>query len=325
MIVIYSISTDGTTTEVINWLKSKTKIPVLRINTDLNNVAFVRYDEQEREFLISKNNKVFNLFDAKSFWYRKGGHLYLTEINTEIKPYDGLYAGLLSKLKSEQVSLNHFIKRFLERASTISLGSAFNASPNKLNVLDIAKDHGLATPITFIIDNKNDLRTKISQYGELITKAISDGIYLFNRDYSFYSYTELVNENVIKSLPDKFFPSLFQVKIKKKFEVRTFLINREFYSMAIFSQRNRQTEIDFRKYDGKKPNRCIPFVLPNHIKAKLLKVAGELKLNTGSVDLIVDSHDQFIFLEINPVGQFSMVSYPCNYYLEEKVADYLIP
>jgi hypothetical protein len=31
-----------------------------------------------------------------------------------------------------------------------------------------------------------------------------------------------------------------------------------------------------------------------------------------------------VFLEVNPVGQFGMVSRPCNYQLERKVAELLL-
>jgi hypothetical protein len=33
---------------------------------------------------------------------------------------------------------------------------------------------------------------------------------------------------------------------------------------------------------------------------------------------------ELVFLEINPVGQFGMVSHPCNYYLEKRIAQNLI-
>jgi hypothetical protein len=49
-----------------------------------------------------------------------------------------------------------------------------------------------------------------------------------------------------------------------------------------------------------------------------------MNLNTGSIDLICTKSGEYVFLEVNPVGQFSMVSFPCNYYLEEKIADLLI-
>ncbi len=50
----------------------------------------------------------------------------------------------------------------------------------------------------------------------------------------------------------------------------------------------------------------------------------KLDLNCGSIDMIVNTKNEFIFLEVNPVGQFGMVSEPCNYFLEKKVAEFLL-
>ena len=45
-----------------------------------------------------------------------------------------------------------------------------------------------------------------------------------------------------------------------------------------------------------------------------------LGFNTGSIDLILTPQGEYVFLEINPEGQFGMVSHPCNYYLEREMA-----
>jgi D-alanine-D-alanine ligase-like ATP-grasp enzyme len=50
---------------------------------------------------------------------------------------------------------------------------------------------------------------------------------------------------------------------------------------------------------------------------------NKLDLNCGSIDMIVTPKNEYVFLEVNPVGQFGMVSYPCNYNLEKKIAEYL--
>jgi len=119
------------------------------------------------------------------------------------------------------------------------------------------------------------------------------------------------------------FPSLFQRSINKKYELRIFYLDSDFYSMAIFSQSNIKTKTDFRNYDENKPNRCVPFTLPLDIKNKLDLFMRRKNYKTGSIDMLVDHNDNFIFLEVNPIGQFGMTSYPCNYYLEKKVAEYL--
>ena len=49
-----------------------------------------------------------------------------------------------------------------------------------------------------------------------------------------------------------------------------------------------------------------------------------LKLSTGSIDLVVDINDVYYFLEVNPVGQFGMVSSPCNYNIEKKLVNTLL-
>ena len=49
-----------------------------------------------------------------------------------------------------------------------------------------------------------------------------------------------------------------------------------------------------------------------------------LGLVMGSIDLIRSTEKEYVFLEVNPSGQFEMVSLPCNYHLEEKIANYLI-
>lgn len=109
--------------------------------------------------------------------------------------------------------------------------------------------------------------------------------------------------------------------VEKKYEIRSFFIDNKFYSMAIFSQTDEQTKIDFRKYSN---NRNEPYKLPFDIENKLKSLFKKLDLNTGSIDLIVDKNDNYIFLEINPVGQYGMTSFPCNYNLEETIANYLL-
>jgi glutathione synthase/RimK-type ligase-like ATP-grasp enzyme len=51
---------------------------------------------------------------------------------------------------------------------------------------------------------------------------------------------------------------------------------------------------------------------------------ADLGLETGSIDLIRTPDGRTVFLEINPVGQFGMISHPCNYNLERVVAEHLI-
>jgi glutathione synthase/RimK-type ligase-like ATP-grasp enzyme len=108
------------------------------------------------------------------------------------------------------------------------------------------------------------------------------------------------------------------------YELRIFFLGEKYFPMAIFSQGNRNTEVDYRHYDEKKENRAVPYVLPNDLENKLKRLMMKIGLNSGSIDIIVDDNYDYIFLEVNPVGQFEWLSANCNYFIEREIAKYIV-
>jgi len=47
-------------------------------------------------------------------------------------------------------------------------------------------------------------------------------------------------------------------------------------------------------------------------------------MRSGSIDMILTPEDEYVFLEVNPVGQFQWVAEHCNYPINQKIAEYLI-
>src|SRR4029077_20858467 len=108
------------------------------------------------------------------------------------------------------------------------------------------------------------------------------------------------------------------------YELRVFYLAGECHAMAIFSQNDPETRADFRRYNRLRPNRMVPLRLSSETAARIRRLMDDLGLETGSLDLLQTPDGREVFLEINPVGQFGMVSAPCNYHLEKKVAELLI-
>ncbi|WP_052308788.1 hypothetical protein [Runella slithyformis] len=178
--------------------------------------------------------------------------------------------------------------------------------------------------MTIVTTNKNDLLLFKKEAGTIITKPIVDTRFFYHKKRTYALYTSTMSDLDIENLPNLFLPTLFQEYVEKKYEIRTFMLGETFFSMAIFSQNNNKTKVDFREYDNEAPNRNVPYILPKYIEKLLLKFSKKVGLNSGSFDLIKTIDDNYVFLEVNPAGQFGMVSYPCNYFLEEKIANYLI-
>jgi ATP-GRASP peptide maturase of grasp-with-spasm system len=182
----------------------------------------------------------------------------------------------------------------------------------------------MEVPDYLITTSKNALRSFLEKHEGVITKVIHMPLFFINEGIMAPTYTITVGPEDLEYLPEHFSESLFQSMVPKRYEIRTFYLDGDTYSMAIFSQNDDQTKVDFRRYNRDKPNRNVPYKLPAAVKAQLAGIMDHLQLRSGSFDIIMTPEGQYVFLEVNPVGQFGMTSIPCNYYLEEKIAKYLI-
>ena len=197
-----------------------------------------------------------------------------------------------------------------------------NSRISKIFQLLEAKTVGLDFPESRIISSKNEITKFHSQ--KIIIKPIQDVSHIHINGEPYTQYTTVCTKEMIDQLNDTFFPCLCQKFIDKNLEIRAFFLEGKIYSMGICSTFDEQTQIDFRRYNRKHPNRVIPYQLPDHIEEKITLLMRNLSLNCGSLDLILGNDGRYYFLEVNPVGQFGMVSKPCNYDLENAIAKFLI-
>jgi len=330
MILIFSIEHEASTSEVMGWLEHYGE-EVIRINSDDDLFKFSLINKDGIYFKNTATNKTYNLLDAKSCWWRRTGiskrNFTLGEPKEEFLVDDldltPLVKGPKNLLYTETVDLKNYILKRVYDNCKINIGSPWRYGLNKLEVLDIAASHGLKTPDYEIISNLNQIEKSEIQE-EFVTKSIAEGIYEMIDNQSYYSYTESHKKADYTGSDIAVFPSMIMNIIEKQMEIRAFYLDGKFYSMAIMSQSIGQTKVDFRKYSDERPNKTETYQLPKSLEDKLINVFNDLELNSGSVDLIVNEKGEYVFLEINPVGQYAMTSLPCNYNLDKIIAKYLI-
>lgn len=309
MILILSEDNDISTVKVIDWMISL-NIEFVRINVqDIIELEFegndIKFKTKFRTFYLSK---------ITGFWFRRGYLSINNNFKTEIPQFDSLQKNEFQKLLEYMYYKLNIIRH---------INSINKSDVNKLIVNKLSKDLGIITPTDLIFSNSKSLTKYVEKNkNKYISKVISGNcMHIFN-DFTMFNYT--TNLEVIDINAKTFFPSLVQNKIEKKYELRIFYLDGAFYSMAIFSQNDVKTSVDFRNYNNEKPNRNVPYKLPTDIEIKLDLLMKKLDINCGSIDMIVTPKNDFVFLEVNPVGQFDMISYPCNYNLEEKIAKYFL-
>ena len=322
MILIISKAQDVSTNDLCEVLYSR-NVKFRRINVEnfhMNDDFILDLNEDPTSELYNYKGKI----DA--IWYRRPylSNFWVNKNHQLVDKYKFCLEELESNRNEEQKVLYQYLN--CHHNADRVLGSFFKVGLNKLIVLRKAAIAGLEIPHTIVTNSKQKLIEFNQKHKQgLISKSLFEVISVTNdsNGQGATSYTLNLTDEIIESLPAKFPESLVQEKIKKKFEIRSFFLNGKIYSMAIFSQENEKTMIDFRNYDRERPNRGVPFNLPKEVENNISKLMNQLQLNCGSIDLIFSEDKKFVFLEVNPVGQFAMVGIPCNYHLEEKIADYL--
>ena len=313
-ILICSDENEGSTDLVCDWLNHFKK-PFIRISSnDLIRIENIKIFNNDIDIEFKVKNIKLMLSDIKSYWYRRSNLSFeaIHKVEKEIDNDDISY-GINLNLISEYNKVVEFFEESLNNKA--KLNTYKNISLNKLNVLSIASKLGIKIPDTLVCNKKIDLN--LFKHKDLITKAIGD--FMFTKEDTSYSImTNKISNQQIES--DVFFHTLFQNQIDKDFELRIFFMKNKFYSSAIFSQINEKTKVDFRNYDIENPNRVVPFKLHPEIENKLLKLMKKLNLKSGSIDMAYTKNDEYIFFEVNPIGQFEQVTFPCNFNLHREIA-----
>ena len=327
MILIFSSYVEYSTALVINWLNFK-KIPFLRLNylVTQNGIESIDFDielgENETIF-VKKNDKIYDLNKFTSIWFRR---LQINDpININLSNEEKIIEEKINVMKfTEKSSLFTYLVHNLKDRSW--LNHPRDVYINKPDQLRMAKQFGLQTPDTIITTKKKSLITFKQKHHKVITKAIGNlqPLYLSHEKSHYSFYTTLVTDEKLNEIPNTFYPSLFQEYINKKFEIRSFFIGNKFYHCAMFTQNDKVTEVDFRRFSDNTFTRRIPFKMPQHIEDKMKNLINYYNLNSGSIDSIFTETGEIYFLEINPVGQFGFISYFCNFYIELEIANFLI-
>lgn len=277
-------------------------------NLILLNLPFERINTDQLTLLTINNFKIDE--SVKIIYNRRGSYNVLPPFS--YPPYLWRY---LKKETNDVI----FLLEQLECESIYRIGSLqAELTNNKLLNLKTAEDVGFKIPKTIITNSKKDLLKFYKKHKKIITKDLKYPVSWIKRKKKQYlgKGTFLVNKNHIDSLNDFFVPMIFQNFISRKFEIRTFFFIDMCFSVAIIPPNN--NIIDVR--NSNKENRIIPYQLPKDIINQLIDLSKKLGINTFSSDIIFTKDDNYVFLELNPMGQYDFVDQFGYFDIPKKIA-----
>jgi hypothetical protein len=169
--------------------------------------------------------------------------------------------------------------------------------------LPTARSAGLEVPRTMITSDPEQARAFIDRIGlgGVICKA-------FSATQDNWRETRLVGEAEYDLLDRvAVAPVIFQELVPAEVDLRITVVGEQCFPAALYSQ-ELPYPLDFRLFLDRHPGvRMEPTELPNEVEEKLLWLLKFAGLRYGAVDMRRTPDGRYVFLEVNPAGQWRFV------------------
>lgn len=305
IVLILTNSEDPTSTLVENDLMAL-GVEYIRLNTEsFGSQFFLDFSLAcgTHQLVITLPSRQVTENDVLSIWYRRPRAPNVSDLDKDRAASQFATAELESALNGALLSLN---------CTWISHPSAIRLASHKIYQLKVALSLGFDVPRTIVSTNINTIRqfyeTNRSQGKRTVAKLVSKGPPVAaSPDQQYCVYTSLLSDEDLSSdAALSVCPAIYQEYIEKKYELRVTVVGDEIFACEIHSQATERTRIDWRRYDLPNtphlPNKLNPIIA--HRCVALTKHFG---LRFSTIDLIVTPDDRFIFLELNPNGQWGWI------------------
>ncbi len=201
----------------------------------------------------------------------------------------------------------------------------FNAN-NKIDQLLFAKKYGngIKVPQTILTNNPGEFKKFYAGLPKVSFKLLKAPIVQKNNGEYLTCYNNIVtDEQAKKAELIKNNPSLFQEYIEKEYELRITSLENKVVAIKIDSQNSELSKVDFRRYDFKKVT-YEQIDIPNNVKKFCTDMMKHYGLLFGEFDFIKNKKGEYVFLEINPNGQWLWLELKSGYKLTKDVAENLL-
>jgi glutathione synthase/RimK-type ligase-like ATP-grasp enzyme len=188
--------------------------------------------------------------------------------------------------------------------------------------LQMAAKIGLDIPKTLISNRAESIREFHQQYGPIIAKPVRSG-HVVKGGVECAVFTTKLEDEVMNDLSDAALsPTIYQEFLPKAFDIRVTIVGRKLFAVSIDSQSDPSAVIDWRKTENPLLPHA-PIELPGELQRSLLELMSRLSLTYGAIDLVLTPDGRYVFLEINPNGQWLWIDEMLSLGISHSIAEWL--
>lgn len=297
MILIITSSVDCTVDYI---MKKYSEVDFFRVNVD----EFSKYKicvGSENGWTISIGSDVVYKDNINSIYYRK-------PMLPDMRDYLSVYHNMIAK---DIISIiNGIVDSY--KGKVLTKPYILRRAENKVTQLLYAIQKGMLIPMSYI-GNDNNETASFSKLDAII-KPITTGRIRINKGVEIFQ-TNFFNYRAERDI--SLTPVYVQKYIKKAYEVRLTYINGFFFTVRIDAENRLDWRADYEniKYSI--------IECPKFIQRMCINMLNEFRLNFGAFDFIVDERGKWIFLEVNPNGQWLWLEKILDLSISYRIVDYL--
>lgn len=312
-ILILSNKWDISVDYVVKILNEK-KIPYFRLNTEDLIKKECTFTIPNTSYKISTQEKTYDLRDTTSILLRRPGKPFEFS-EKENQPLESIKNFATDQWHSFLTCLQSF-----ENILWVNNPQENTFAESKMNQLIIAEKIGLKIPDTCITTSKTELNNFWNQHnGKIIAKALYAPLIKEDSEEFFIFSNKLQDISDVSDEELSLAPTIFQEELTKKIDYRLTIVGNDSFCVKITFPKESDT-LDWRTVKEGISYELTD--LPSDIIKKCHKLVKELGLVFGAID-IVESNNEFYFLEINPNGEWGWLQKNANLPIAEALVDYL--
>lgn len=186
--------------------------------------------------------------------------------------------------------------------------SANAAASHKLEQLTSARGLGFLLPDTLVTQDANELRDFYARHqGKIITKPLARGyVERGEGEIDTLIYTNRVTPEHLAELDDlSTCPTLFQELVDKRSDVRLTVVDASIHAVEMLAEDESGSQrCDIRR-NNMEDVRYRTISLPVDISSKIHRLMRHYQLRFAAIDMVVSKAGDWVFLEVNPNGQWA--------------------
>lgn len=261
----------------------------------------------DAHFVDLVGKRILDLSKFKSFWWRRPQPYEVHKDMEQSQYYNFTYQEMEEAISGLWLNC---------RGRWMNIPHVDEIASKKVYQLRVAQELGFNIPNTLISNSEQSFRKfQESALGKKIIYKPFKGSEKHWRETRILRKEE---ENELENL--KYAPVIFQNYIEALADLRITVVGDKIFAAAIYSQTS-SYKIDFRM--DMKGVEIEAIDLPLELETKIRALMKQLGLSYGAIDMRLTPNDEYVFLEINPAGQWLFIEFATGQPISKCISEFL--